>query len=144
MTKRNRVPTSERGRIGARIVQLREGKEGWTQKDLAREAGLGASRIGNYEQGLREPRTREAIALGKALGVSAAHILCLDDDNPVLSRAERDHIRYLRAMPEKQRMEQMRHIAAMAIEWMDAAPDPKIKPAHGGPKLPHRVIARRK
>ncbi len=48
------------------------------------------SRISNYEQGLRRLSVEGAQSLAKVLGnVSAAHLLCLDDEtNTTLSNAE--------------------------------------------------------
>jgi len=42
--------------------------------------GMSASRISNYEQGIRSMGPADATALGAALEVSAAYLLCLDDE----------------------------------------------------------------
>lgn len=54
--------------------------KGWTQVELASEAGLLNSRVGNYIQGLRELPIREAKALGAALNVPAAYLFGVVDE----------------------------------------------------------------
>lgn len=67
--------------IGRRIRGARD-RQGWSLEELANRTGwLKKSRISNYEQGTRTPGPEEAMALGKALGVSAAWILCVDDES---------------------------------------------------------------
>lgn len=65
--------------IGSRITQARKAN-GLTIKVLAERTGLGAARIGNWEQGTRSPGPEEAKALSKELGVAASWLLCLTDD----------------------------------------------------------------
>lgn len=68
--------------IGQRIKMARE-KNGWSLSELAaRTTSLQKSRIGNYEQGTRTPGPLEAKELAHALGVSAAYILCVDEELP--------------------------------------------------------------
>lgn len=67
--------------IGSRITQARKAN-GLTIKVLAERTGLGAARIGNWEQGTRSPGPEEALVLSKELGVSASWLLCLTD-NPL-------------------------------------------------------------
>lgn len=55
---------------------------GLTIKVLAERTGLGATRIGNWEQGTRTPGPEEAKILSKELKVAASWILCLTD-NPL-------------------------------------------------------------
>lgn len=79
------VPTDAKWRemIGLRIKSLRE-QRGMSQRDLERATRtLGKSRIGNYEQGTRMPGPEEATILGRALGVPACVVLCLDHDPPL-------------------------------------------------------------
>ncbi|UVH54699.1 helix-turn-helix transcriptional regulator [Variovorax paradoxus] len=54
--------------IGSRIKEAR-GALGWSQVQLADEAGVTQSAIGNIESGLRQ-RPRELVSLAKALRVS--------------------------------------------------------------------------
>lgn len=67
--------------IGRRIWAARD-KAGLSLKELAEKTGtLGPSRISNYEQGTRTPGPEEAKILARALGISAAYILCVDDES---------------------------------------------------------------
>ncbi|HAT6958108.1 TPA: helix-turn-helix domain-containing protein [Legionella pneumophila] len=65
--------------IGSRITQARKAN-GLTIKTLAERTGLGAARIGNWEQGTRSPGPEEVIVLSKEMGVAASWLLCLTDD----------------------------------------------------------------
>jgi transcriptional regulator with XRE-family HTH domain len=65
--------------IGDRIFQARKANE-LTIKVLAERTHLGATRIGNWEQGTRSPGPEEAMILSKPLHVAASWILCLTDD----------------------------------------------------------------
>ncbi|KTD73789.1 helix-turn-helix domain-containing protein [Legionella tucsonensis] len=65
--------------IGSRITQARKAN-GLTIKALAERTGLGAARIGNWEQGTRSPGAKEAMILSKELQVAASWLLCLTDD----------------------------------------------------------------
>ncbi|ARG98241.1 helix-turn-helix domain-containing protein [Legionella micdadei] len=65
--------------IGSRITQARKAN-GLTIKVLAERTGLGAARIGNWEQGTRSPGPEEARVLSKELQVAASWLLCLTDD----------------------------------------------------------------
>lgn len=64
---------------GRRLKQAREAK-GWTLNELAAQVqGVSASRISNYEQGIRLMRQPEAVKLAIPLGVSAAYLMCVDE-----------------------------------------------------------------
>lgn len=65
--------------IGGRITQARKAN-GLTIKALAEKTGLGAARIGNWEQGTRSPGPEEAKVLSSELQVAASWLLCLTDD----------------------------------------------------------------
>ncbi|HAU0368270.1 TPA: helix-turn-helix transcriptional regulator [Legionella pneumophila] len=65
--------------IGSRITQARKAN-GLTIKGLADKTGLGATRIGNWEQGTRSPGPEEAKTLSKNLQVAASWLLCLTED----------------------------------------------------------------
>lgn len=65
--------------IGSRITQARKAN-GLTIKVLAERTGLGAARIGNWEQGTRSPGPEEAMILSKELRVAASWLLALTDD----------------------------------------------------------------
>lgn len=114
-------------RIGARIKELRELK-GWSLGRLAIETGdrLKKSAISNYEQGIRMPGPEEAILLAEALGESPAHILCLDDDMPALSKLEAELIRNMRILPENERDQYAERIAALALAYKKPVPDKRV------------------
>ncbi|HFL2713435.1 TPA: helix-turn-helix domain-containing protein [Legionella pneumophila] len=65
--------------IGSRITQARKAN-GLTIKVLAERTGLGAARIGNWEQGTRSPGPEEAKVLSKELQVSASWLLGISND----------------------------------------------------------------
>ncbi|KTD25146.1 helix-turn-helix domain-containing protein [Legionella maceachernii] len=65
--------------IGSRITQARKANE-LTIKVLAERTGLGAARIGNWEQGTRCPGPAEAKILSRELRVAASWLLCLTDN----------------------------------------------------------------
>lgn len=79
------MPNTEQGltqRIGQRLRAARHA-QGLSLMQLSeRTAGsLSKSRISNYEQGIRRMGLEQAQALSVALGtVSAAYLLCLDDE----------------------------------------------------------------
>lgn len=131
-----------RGTIPARLSAFRANK-GWTLRDasVATDGLLSPSRISNYEQGLREMGIPEAKALAKAYKTTAAHILCLDDDNPVLSPAEKEHIKNLRALPENERNGYIRRVAAVALAYREPVADERVTYAKV-PKASKRKEAR--
>lgn len=83
----------------------------------------------------------EAKALAKAYKTTAAHILCLDDDNPVLSPAEKEHIKNLRALPENERNGYIRRVAAVALAYREPVADERVTYAKV-PKASKRKEAR--
>jgi transcriptional regulator with XRE-family HTH domain len=136
------------GTISARITELRADK-GWKLREASDATGglLSPSRISNYEQGLREMGIPEAKILAKAYGTTAAHVLCLDDDNPVLSKAEQDLIKNLRALPENERHGYMRRIAAVALAYKEPVADERIPDTFTNTRSPtptqHRKTSRK-
>jgi transcriptional regulator with XRE-family HTH domain len=116
-----------RARIGARLQELRN-LRGWSLTTLARQTGdrLNKSAISNYEQGTRMPGPEEATALAEALGESPAHILCLDDDMPALSKTEAQLIHDLRALPENEREEYAERISSLAKIYKKPVPDERL------------------
>jgi transcriptional regulator with XRE-family HTH domain len=81
--------------IGRRIKECREAMD-WTLRELAERSDLSASRISNYEQGTRTPKPKEALALGKALGVNPSYLMCLEGDDG-MNQEEMNLIRDWRA-----------------------------------------------
>ena len=55
-------------RLAGRIHRLRTGK-GWTQRELARRAGLRADRLSRLEHGHVEPSVQELVNLAGVFGV---------------------------------------------------------------------------
>lgn len=144
-----------RQKIGARIRELRD-LEGWSLTDLerrtaqlAQRAGdpaltLAKSRLSNYEQGTRMPGPVEAVVLGTVFEVSPAHILCLDDDMPALSKMEADLIRNFRTLPENQRDEYAERIATLALAYRKPVTDERVRGTRPRtpevkPKAPRRM-----
>lgn len=122
-------------RIGQRIRELRD-LEGWSLSDLARRTGdrLQKSRLSNYEQGERMPGPAEAVILGAVFEVAPAHVLCLDDDMPALSKEEADLIRNFRALPENQRQEYSERIADMALIYKKPVAHERLLKTGLGPR----------
>lgn len=74
--------------IGNRILAERKAK-GLTRKALAELTDdLKQSRINNWERGERTPGPEEIKQLAKALGVSAAYLMCLTEDKGTNKAAE--------------------------------------------------------
>ena len=87
---------------GERIRQARKAA-GLTQKELAEKVGVKFSAIHKYETGMIVNLKRETIAeLAKALDVSPAWLMCMDDEQPAQDDdAElREYLEYLRTRPE--------------------------------------------
>ena len=129
-------------RIGARLKELREGK-GWSLAQLERETKgrLGKSRLGNYEQGTRLPGLDESQVLARLYKVPSAYILCLDsDDSMVLTdKLEQQLIRDYRTLPERDRADYARRIAALANVYRDPVADERTA---GIPLPPTKTPAR--
>ena len=60
--------------LGERIRHLRQEK-GWTQRELARRAGLKPSGLSKYELGIYQPSLAAVKALAGALGTTTDHLL---------------------------------------------------------------------
>ncbi|KAA6183740.1 helix-turn-helix transcriptional regulator [Thiohalocapsa marina] len=76
--------------IAERLRAAREA-HGLNQKQLAALTGgqVDNVQISDYEQGLRRLSVESAVSLAEALGdVTAAYLLCLDEDQPKLVLAE--------------------------------------------------------
>lgn len=133
-------------RIGARLQQLRE-LRAWSLTDLERRTGgrLLKSRLSNYEQGTRLVGVEEAEILAEALGEAPAHILCLDEDMPALSKSEAQLIADLRALPEKDRAQYLSKIAALALAHKLPVPDERVmRTAYNPEKRPAEAAAPKK
>lgn len=111
-------------RIGRRVAALRHARD-WSLEDLARETKdrLPKSRLSNYEQGTRRLDIEGAVILAGVFGCSAAHILCLDDDQPILSALEARLIDDLRVLPAAEQQAYARRITTLALAYREAVPD---------------------
>lgn len=114
-------------RIRAARANL-DGGRGITLDELSKRTNgvLSASRISNYEQGLRLPKPQDALILGQALGVAASHLMCLEGEEEMLPE-ESDLLRNWRALPENERNAYARRIQALALVYRDAVPDEKVE-----------------
>lgn len=57
-----------------RIRELRK-KNGWSQAELAARLGISQSAIGMYEQGRREPDTRNLLRIARIFNVSVDYLI---------------------------------------------------------------------
>lgn len=112
--------------IGKRIKGAREHR-GWSLERLSQETGgkLSKSRISNYEQGERMPGPFEANILADALGVDAAHLMCLQQ---VFTIQAIELMRNFMALPEKDRNDYFRRIEVLALAYREPVPDEKLSP----------------
>ena len=122
--------------IGKRIKAAREKKE-WSLDRLAQETGgkLSKSRIGNYEQGTRMPGPQEANTLASALGVDAAHLMCLQT---IFTSKAIELMRNWEALPEKDRMEYFRRIEVLALAYREPVPDERMGSGWKAPTTPDK------
>jgi transcriptional regulator with XRE-family HTH domain len=115
--------------VGKRLKELRATTT-WSLSDVERElAGrLPKSTLGNYEQGTRLPGRSAAEMLGRLYKVPSFYILCLEEgpDVVLFEQMERRLIRDFRALPEKDRAEYARRIAALATAYRDPVPDERV------------------
>jgi len=78
--------TDLRGRVGARLKQLRRARR-LTQEQLAERAGLSYKFVGQVERGEGNPTLTTLEALSAALGVGADDLLASEPERPrVMSR----------------------------------------------------------
>jgi transcriptional regulator with XRE-family HTH domain len=66
-------------KIGKRIASTRK-KLGLSKVALSEKTGFGASRLGNWEAGIRTPKLVDVKVLEEVLGVASTYILCLVDN----------------------------------------------------------------
>jgi transcriptional regulator with XRE-family HTH domain len=77
---------------------------------------LGASRVSNWEQGLKQIGVREAWSVAQLLQTDPAWLLCLTDH--AMTPQEKDLLRHFRALPERLRNQIAVRIATEAMPWM--------------------------
>jgi transcriptional regulator with XRE-family HTH domain len=102
-----------RGRVGARVRQLRQARR-LTQEELAERAGLSYKFIGEVERGRGNPTLTTLAAISDALGVQLTDLLALDPERPKLTARQATQVREALASLET------------LVEW--AAP-PEARPA---------------
>jgi transcriptional regulator with XRE-family HTH domain len=112
--------------IGSRIKEARNAL-GWSQVQLADEAGVTQSAIGNIESGLRQ-RPRELVSIAKALRVSAAWLETGGGDRS-LGCAEptepcaRTLVEYLAGIAAKQRPTLRKNLANLLVDLVEHPED---------------------
>lgn len=99
------------GEIAERVRRYRH-ERGWTQAQLAEQAGLLGGTVSRIERGLERPLERTARALARALGVELERLLGLDAQPALFP------------LPEELRMDLVRRIASL--------PDAEVERAHAG------------
>lgn len=67
--------------FGARLKEARS-RRGWNQTALAYHVGKSQGEISEYEHGLTEPKLLTLLLICRELGVSADHLLGLDEKKP--------------------------------------------------------------
>lgn len=129
---------------GKRLAEAR-GEKGWSQARLSKEVGgvFSPSRIANYEQGTRLLKQREATILGKALGKDPAYLMCLDLGGEMTPQ-ERDLLLGWRRLPERDRMDYLRRISALALTYADPVPDERLKAGWKAPTTAKKTRKRAK
>ena len=127
---------------GRRLREARTAK-GLTLEELSSKVGglLSASRISNYEQGLRQIGIKEALALYRHLGVEPAYLLCVDVEEGDMTAQEKELLRNFRALPEKDRNDYARRIESLSLIYREPVPDERLSPEvrRGAPKPRKRV-----
>lgn len=68
------MPENVVRKVGRRIRELRQ-KKGWSQEELAEEAGLHRTYIGQVERGEKSIGVENLFKIAKALGVPAVAIV---------------------------------------------------------------------
>jgi transcriptional regulator with XRE-family HTH domain len=73
------MPRTLRETVGERVLLLRR-RKGWTQPELAHEAGMGITTLNRVENAHASMTMEKVVALAKILGTSADYLLGLSDD----------------------------------------------------------------
>jgi len=112
---------------GLRLKAARKAK-GLTLVELSARVGgiLSPSRLSNYEQGIRTLGIDEALALRTVLGVSPAHLLCVDTEEGDMTPQEVELLQNFRALPERDRNDYSRRIGVLALAYKEPVPDEKL------------------
>lgn len=112
---------------GRRLKAARQDKK-LTLDELSRRLGgaLSASRLSNYEQGIRMMGPQESLALGAVLAVKPSHLLCVDIEDGEMTAQEEELLRNFRALPERDRNDYARRIDVLAMAYREPVPDEKL------------------
>ena len=113
-SRRHTPPVTDlRGRVGARVKQLRHARR-LTQEQLAERAGLSYKFVGEVERGRGNPTLTTLAAISDALGVELVDLLALAPDRPKLTPRQVSQVRDALASLET------------LVEWA-APPSPKSR-----------------
>lgn len=132
-------------RIGERIRISRDAKR-LTLKQLSRLTGgvLSESRISNYEQGIRQLKSKEALVLAVPLGVEPSYLLCVEgEEEGEMTAQESALLRNFRALPENERGAYARRIEVLALAYREPVPDERLGPGWTAPSMPTNPQKRR-
>lgn len=104
---------------------------GLSLRELSDKTGglYSISRLSNYEQGTRAINPQAAQVLATILGVSATHILCIQEETPGDEMTPEEHrlLRAFRALSEKDRDRELVHLEVMALPHRRPASDAQIR-----------------
>jgi transcriptional regulator with XRE-family HTH domain len=84
--------TDLRGRLGARVKQLRQARR-LTQEQLAERAGLSHKFVGEVERGKGNPTLTTLGSLSDALGVALPDLLGVEAEKPLLTARQASMVR---------------------------------------------------
>lgn len=121
-----------RKEIGRRLQQARLSRK-LTLEALSAEINdaIGAAAINHYEKGRRRPGPLEATVLARALHVSPAYILCVDDageSDMLLAEEELRLIISFRRLPLEDRKSYLERIEGLAKLYGEPVPDEVLPP----------------
>ena len=122
------APVDYKRESGRRLAKARNDR-GWTLAKLSKEVKgvLSPARISNYEQGIRQMKSQEALVLGQALGVEPSFLLCVDrEEEGDMTPQEQQLLRNFRALPENERGAYARRIEVLALAYREPVPDERL------------------
>ena len=93
--------------FATKLKGLREIR-GWSQEELAKRLGVSRSKIGNYEQGTREPDFESLEAIADIFNCPVSYLLV--DNHPVIPQQTMDYAIKLANLPVMARAEVMNFI----------------------------------
>lgn len=90
-----------------KLKSLRELRN-WSQEELARRLKVSRSKIGNYEQGIREPGFEDLEAIADIFNCPVSYLIA--DDHPVIPQHTMDYAIKLSNLPPMAQAEVMNFI----------------------------------